>query len=314
MMAKLISCLSNQLTGNRAENMRKIFSKVERNLYLRANESKAGHGFDGFVQLGQGDSSYYLQEPGRLALLSHLAEDLVGHPVDQTSALDFLERDANFLGASRDKAAEPFGLPNHNNNKGRRWTPRDLVKDTVAKTAKLTLAFESLATKILFDKSKSTPRATGVEYLQGAGVYGASWQYDKATAPKGIEKRAFARKEVIISGGVFNSPQLLQLSGIGNATLLGSLGIPVLSDLPGVGENLRDNQELPVAGLSPVNITSLPRDPAWAVCTFGAPGDPCLAQWEQGTGAYTLPSGNSECAFLKTSHSPDGNRDVITFA
>ncbi|KAK4038883.1 hypothetical protein C8A01DRAFT_37208 [Parachaetomium inaequale] len=65
-----------------AEYMRNIFGQAERNLYLRANESKAGHGFNGFVQLGQ--------------------EDLVGHAVDQTSALDFLERDANFLGASRD--------------------------------------------------------------------------------------------------------------------------------------------------------------------------------------------------------------------
>ncbi|GAB1318480.1 hypothetical protein MFIFM68171_08690 [Madurella fahalii] len=282
---------------NDADWNRKLFVKIEKNLYLRTNESKAGHGFDGFVQMGQRDS-----------------KDLVGHPVDQAAALEFLECDANFLGDSRDKAAEPFGLPNHNNNNGRRWSPRDLVKDTIGKTPKLTLALESLATKILFDESKSTPKAKGVEYLQGAGVYGASWQHDKATAPKGTKKRAFARKEVIISGGVFNAPQLLQLSGIGNAKLLSSLGIPVISDLPGVGENLRDNQELPVAGLSPVNVTSLPRNPAWDSCTLGAPGDPCLAQWEQGTGAYTLPNGNSECAFLKTNHSPDGNRDVITFA
>jgi choline dehydrogenase len=294
--------------------MRKVFIKIEDNLYLRPNESTAGHGFDGIVQMGQGDSNYYLQDPGRLALLSHLAADLVGHSVDQAAALDYLERDANFLGASRDKTAEPFGLPNHNNTKGRRWTPRDLVKATMAKTPKLTLAIESLATKILFDKQGRTPRANGVEYLQGAGVYQATWQYNKATAPKGKKVRAYARKEVIISGGVFNSPQLLQLSGIGNAKLLRSLGIPVLVDLPGVGENLRDNQELPVAGLSPLNITAAPGDPAWATCTFGAPGDPCIAQFEQGTGPYAAPSGNSECSFIKTGHSPDGNRDVITFA
>ncbi|KAK3386676.1 hypothetical protein B0H63DRAFT_139620 [Podospora didyma] len=297
-----------------AENMRKIFVTIEKNLYLRPNESTAGHGFNGFVNMGQGDSSYYLQEPGRLALLSHLAKDLVGAEVDQAAALDYLERDANFLGASRDQSAQPYGLPNHNNNKGRRWTTRDLVLDTVAKTPKLKLALESLATRIIFNKSGPTPKARGVEYLEGAGVYGASWQYNPATAPKGTKKKAYARKEVIISGGVFNSPQLLQLSGIGDATLLKSLGIPVISDLPGVGENLRDNQELPVAGLSPLNITSVGGNPAWATCTFGAPGDPCVAQWEQGTGPYTDPSGNSECSFVKTAHSPDGNRDVITFA
>jgi choline dehydrogenase len=301
---------------NRAENMREVFVKIEKNLYLQPNESHAGHGFNGFVQMGQGDSSYYLQEPGRLALLSHLAEDLLGHPVDRATALDYLERDANFLGESRDTSTQPYGLPNHNNNKGRRWTPRDLVKDTLSKTPKLTLSLESLATRILFTNSTSSspPRATGVEYLAGAGIYGASWQYNASTAPKGIQKRAFARKEVIISGGVFNTPQLLQLSGIGNATLLQSLGIPVIADLPGVGENLRDNQELPVAGLSPVNITSVGGDPGWVNCTYGAPGDPCLAQWRNGTGPYAEPSGNSECSFLRTGHSVDGRRDVITFA
>ena len=294
--------------------MRRVFQKIEKNLYLRPNESTAGHGMDGFVNMGQGKSSFYLGEPGRLALLSQLHEDLTGGPVDEAEALDFLERDNNFMGASRDQAAEPFGLPNHNDNNGRRWTTRDLVKSTVERTSKLTLALESLATKIIFDKSAAMPRARGVEYIEGASVYGASWQYDAATAPKGTKKRAYARKEVILSGGVFNTPQLLQLSGVGDADLLRSLDIDVVKHLPGVGEGMRDNQELPVAGLSPVNITAAARGPEWGQCTFGAPGDPCLALFRQGTGPYTQPSGNSECAFIKTNHSPDGSRDMITFA
>lgn len=295
--------------------MRDVFVTVERNLYLTTNESKAGHGFDGFMNIGQGDSSYYLQAPGRLALLSHLAESLEGHSLDQATVLDYLERDGNYLGASRDKATAFYGLPNHNNNFGRRWSPRDFVLDTVNGTnGKLTLQLESMATKVLFDQTYDVPRAYGVEYIEGAGVYGATWQYDAATAPNGVLKRAFARKEVIVSGGVFNSPQLLQLSGIGNATHLQSLGIPVVADLPGVGLNLRDNQELPVAGYSPENITTTLTDSRWAECTYGAEGDPCLALWEVGEGPYANPSGNSECAFLKTGYSPDGNRDVITFA
>ena len=301
------------LTGTSAESMRKIFVKIEKNTYLGPNESRAGHGFDGFVELGQGDSDYYLRHPGPRALLSQLAEDLTGRPVDQAAMLDYLERDANFLGASRDETAEPFGLQMHNDNKGRRWTPRDLVKSTVAKTPKLKLALESLATKILFDRSRGAHKARGVEYLEGAGVYGATWQYDKATAPKGVRKQAFARKEVIVSGGAFNTPQLLQLSGIGEGAHLRSLGIPVVSHLPGVGANLLDNEEMAVVGLSPVNITSVGGNPEWATCTFGAPGDPCLAKWEQGLGPYVDPPGNSEIAFIKTDHSPDGNRDVITF-
>lgn len=309
-----------QLSGDpswSAAEMREIFVKIEKNLYLKPNESRAGHGFSGFVETGLGDSDFYPTQPGRLALLSKFAEDLTGKPVDEVTALKYLERDANFLGAGRDQATEPFGLPMHHNNKGRRWTPRDLVKDTLGRTFSLTLSLNSLATKIIFEESgpgPKGPKAKGVEYLEGAGVYGASHEYNSATAPKGTKKVAYARKEVIVSGGTFNTPQLLQLSGIGDAKLLKSLGIPVISDLPGVGENLRDNQELPVVGLSPVNITSTGSVPGMDQCTFGAPGDPCLQQWTQETGPYTAPSGNSECAFIKTGHSPDGTRDVITFA
>ncbi len=58
---------------------------------------------------------------------------------------------------------------------------------------------------------------------------------------KGIAKSARAVGEVVLCGGAINSPQLLELSGIGNGDLLRNLGIPVVSHLPGVGENLQDH-------------------------------------------------------------------------
>lgn len=64
-------------------------------------------------------------------------------------------------------------------------------------------------------------RAVAIEYLQN-----------------GARHQARARREVILRGGSINSPQILQLSGIGPATLLQPLGIPVVHDLAGVGENL----------------------------------------------------------------------------
>jgi choline dehydrogenase len=67
-------------------------------------------------------------------------------------------------------------------------------------------------------------RATGVEYSQNGALH-----------------RVTARREVLLAGGTINSPQLLQLSGIGPGALLQSLGIPVAHDLPGVGENLQDH-------------------------------------------------------------------------
>lgn len=79
---------------------------------------------------------------------------------------------------------------------------------------------QALATRILFEGR----RATGVEYLVG-----------------GATVRASAAGEVIVASGSFNSPQLLQLSGLGPAERLRALGINVIADLPGVGENLSDH-------------------------------------------------------------------------
>jgi choline dehydrogenase len=76
------------------------------------------------------------------------------------------------------------------------------------------------ATRILFEGK----RAVGVEYVQN-----------------GETKRALADGEVILAGGVINSPQLLQLSGVGPAGLLREHGIELVHDLPGVGENLQDH-------------------------------------------------------------------------
>ena len=84
----------------------------------------------------------------------------------------------------------------------------------------LKVVAEALATRILFDGR----RATGVEYEVG-----------------GETRIALANAEVIVAGGAFNSPQLLQLSGLGPAELLRSHGIPVVADLPGVGSDLSDH-------------------------------------------------------------------------
>jgi choline dehydrogenase len=84
----------------------------------------------------------------------------------------------------------------------------------------LTVVSQALATRIVCEGR----RAVGVEYLVG-----------------GDRRRARAGAEVIVACGTFNSPQLLQLSGLGPAPLLRSLGIPVVADLPGVGDGLNDH-------------------------------------------------------------------------
>uniref|UniRef100_A0A3Q1CF62 Choline dehydrogenase n=1 Tax=Amphiprion ocellaris TaxID=80972 RepID=A0A3Q1CF62_AMPOC len=107
--------------------------------------------------------------------------------------------------------------------KGKRWSTASAYLRPALPRPNLKTEVHCLTTKILFDGS----RAVGVEYTQN-----------------GQKKRAFAEKEVILSGGAINSPQLLMLSGVGNADDLKGLGIPVTQHLPGVGSNLQDHLEL----------------------------------------------------------------------
>ena len=81
----------------------------------------------------------------------------------------------------------------------------------------------ALAQRILFEGR----RARAVEYRQG-----------------GVLRTARARKEILVSGGAYNSPQLLQLSGVGPAELLKQHGIDVVLDAPGVGNDLQDHLQV----------------------------------------------------------------------
>jgi choline dehydrogenase len=94
------------------------------------------------------------------------------------------------------------------------------------------------ATSVLF----SDKRAVGVAYVKG-GRHGAA-------------KEVSANREVILCGGTINSPQLLQLSGVGDPGLLGELGITCRHRLPGVGENLRDHYQNRIA-VRVKNVTTM---------------------------------------------------------
>ncbi len=117
---------------------------------------------------------------------------------------------------------EGFSKFDRNTYRGRRWNAARAYIHPVKKRENLTVTCRAMVTKILFEGKK----AVGVEYTKGSS-----------------SKRAYAGK-VICCGGAVNSPQLLQLSGVGNGEDLRNLGIPVVNDLPGVGENLQDHLEL----------------------------------------------------------------------
>jgi choline dehydrogenase len=102
----------------------------------------------------------------------------------------------------------------------------------------LRIRLNALATRVLLD---SDNRAVGVEYMRGRNLYRA---HELAADLPGERVVVRARKEVILAGGVFNTPQLLMLSGIGPRADLEALGVDVRVDLHGVGRNLQDRYEI----------------------------------------------------------------------
>jgi choline dehydrogenase len=108
-----------------------------------------------------------------------------------------------------------------------RWrcSARNAFLEPALKRPNLTVATHAHATRILLNDS----RACGVEWIQGE-------QHSNV-------QQSTAQREVIVCAGAIQSPQLLQLSGIGPASLLQQHGIPVVKDLPGVGANLQDHYQ-----------------------------------------------------------------------
>ena len=105
---------------------------------------------------------------------------------------------------------------------------------------RLHIELHALATRVLLDSGGT---ARGVEYLKGEGLYGAGGM---TNTTQGVRHELRVRREVILCGGAFNTPQLLMLSGIGPAAKLRAHGIEVKVDLPGVGCNLQDRYEVAV--------------------------------------------------------------------
>lgn len=115
---------------------------------------------------------------------------------------------------------EGVGIYQINTRKGRRASTANEYLRPALRRGGVTLRTRSQATRILFDGK----RAVGIEYRQGKAL-----------------KQAMATGEVILSGGSINSPQLLNLSGIGDARHLREFGIEVLHDVPAVGQNMQDH-------------------------------------------------------------------------
>jgi choline dehydrogenase len=115
---------------------------------------------------------------------------------------------------------EGVGIFQINTRNGRRASTANEYLRPALRRGGVKLVTQALATRVLFEGR----RAVGIEYSRGGQIH-----------------QVLARREVILTSGAINSPQLLQLSGVGDAVRLKALGIDPVHDLPQVGRNLQDH-------------------------------------------------------------------------
>ncbi|MHA3771706.1 GMC oxidoreductase [Verrucomicrobiota bacterium sgz303538] len=293
------------------------------------------HGFDGWLRTSWADVSLGIHDGQLVKMLKGAVAQVKLSGLERFSAIadNFLHGrgkpslDPNHAGR---QAKNPAGLaliplavcgkdnpldPNASPEKpqrGRRNGPREFLLETQAlHPDRLEIWTEHLVTKVIFETAKTNgaqPKAIGVEYLKGRHLYRA---HPQPSSESGVPGSVRAKREVILCGGAFNTPQLLMLSGIGDREQLASKGIKCLADLPGVGKNLHDRYEVTVLSEMDGDFSVL--DGA----TFGLPDDPnnpdaVLKSWrEQGTGLYT--SNGAIIGILKRSRPDVTQPDLFIF-
>ncbi|KAF2794930.1 GMC oxidoreductase [Melanomma pulvis-pyrius CBS 109.77] len=271
------------LTGDSswaADKMRAYFIKLERSRYLPSGI--VGHGFNGWLTTMVTDLTLVLQDLKLLSLVLGAASAMGKSVLDLIPTIgglgDVLLRDINVDTPGRDAAEGLYQVPLTMDDYHRN-SARELILNTAnAKNADgsrkyhLDILLNTLATKVRFDTSVTPPKAIGIDFLSGSSLYRADPRASSTAG--GTAGSVAASREVIISAGSFNTPQLLKLSGVGPAAELSQQKIPLVADLPGVGTNLQDRYETSLGGQAPSDF-SLTKD-----CTFlHSSPDPCYEKW-----------------------------------
>lgn len=277
-----------ELTGDdswHSSTMRTYFERLEKVRYKKPVEGNPErHGFDGWLPLETVGIRNNLCKDKSLAKYVATRIRHVENGEDFLKAVENggeFQKDPNDWSFVTNKGTGIADPPRTSEN-GERRGARELLLDTAKEFPQyLTIRTDCLVTRLLFD-SGEPDKVIGVEYLEGAHLYGASLLAEEFSNRKGIKRQEFASCEVIVSAGAFNSPQLLMLSGIGAEDELKKHDIPVRVHLPGVGKNLQDRLETGI-------VCKIPFEPnIYKGCTWGAAGDPCMVEFDSGKpdGAY----------------------------
>lgn len=205
-------------------------SSINGLLYIRGQHQD----YDGWAQMGLRGWSYDDLHPYFVKSQNQERSGMSGHGSGgPLNVSDVTERHP--VSDAVIEAGKALGLPHRDVNgedqegicyyqltvkNGQRCSAAVAYLNPAKKRPNLNIETNALASRVIFEGK----RATGVEYTQN-----------------GQKRSASARVEVILCGGAINSPQLLELSGIGHPERLAANGVDVVSALPGVGENLQDH-------------------------------------------------------------------------
>ncbi|PVH97492.1 GMC oxidoreductase [Periconia macrospinosa] len=296
-----------------ADKMRSYFIKFERSRYLPSGI--VGHGFSGWMTVMVTDLTLVLQDLKLLSMVIAAAKatgkGVLGLITTITGLGEVLLRDVNADTPGRDAAEGLYQVPLTMDDYQRRSAREFILNTANAKNSDgsrkyhLDVLLKTLATKVRFDTTVSPPKAVGIDFLSGSSLYRADPRASGSSS--GTEGSVDAIREVIISTGSFNTPQLLKLSGIGPADELSKHDIPVIVDSPGVGTNLQDRYESSLGGEASSDF-AISKD-----CTFQySSPDPCYDQWKNNAlfkGVYG--SNGLSIGIVKKSSTAEGDPDLF---
>ncbi|HJT21904.1 MAG TPA: GMC oxidoreductase [Nitrospira sp.] len=307
------------LTGDdswSSDKMRKYFQLVERCQYTsRTWDTFTGgrHGFNGWLSTERPTAEvlkkFVEKDPQFQRILATVAITTVVDLPGSVSEAIFrdaipklfsaaLKEDINHMRSIKERPEGLYFTPVATNG-GRRASVRDRIRQVQQTCAnRLAVKTNVLVTKILLEETttplpslspqgrgggegsakgeRSLMRAVGVECREGAHLYRADPKSEQ-TQPETTQYRA--KREVIVSAGAFNTPQLLMLSGIGPREQLDRHQIPVQIDLPGVGKNLQDRYEVGIVYKMKEDLASLVN----AKFQGDEQIDPVYREWKEAT-------------------------------
>ncbi|KAM5526080.1 choline dehydrogenase [Fusarium oxysporum f. sp. phaseoli] len=298
------------LTGDSSwghEHMRRHLMNIENCTYVP--EGTPGHGFDGYLVNDQSNATVNIGSPNVANFFSQMFRETEGIDVEDPAEMtELLLRDLNGLDPRRYENGRMYSTPVAiDPSTAARSGAGIYINQVIDAGHPLTVSFHSLATRVLTKQGRNMkPRAYGVEYMVGEGLYSADGRYDPEQTGEILE--VHAKHEVIVSGGAFNTPQILMLSGIGPREELEPWDIPVVVDLPAVGSNLHDNYEVPVQIRGEENWL-IPRE---SPCTGTFDDeDPCFVLWRDNASGPYAARDSSYGAVWRSSQSWDNDSDLM---